>query len=200
MDLIGGSITGRVFAIGVLVALIALPGCTFLQELSTGDQPAASDATSQPAATASPEPAATPVEDGPMSTGEAEPIPDVPGGIPHEAGDQVEIPTGVIVFQGLFADGEQLVARFQLRSGSLPDDARLLAPDGGIVGLDLQGSVLESAPFGDSSDPPPPSATITLVVDDRLVVFEVGRANSAWISRSAAESPESGLRAASHAG
>jgi hypothetical protein len=94
-------------------------------------------------------------------------IPDPINPVAHGPNDEVQVPGATIVFLGLAGPDGEAIARFQVADGALPD-ARLLTEDGRFFELHERGEGLESEPFDARG-----SDTITLVVGEVLVVFEV---------------------------
>lgn len=103
-------------------------------------------------------------------------IPDPLHSIAHPVGETVEITGASITFLGLERSGDQLRARFAVHSGSVTG-ARLLSPSGEIADLHTIGGDLVSDAFGSAASPPSKTAHLTLVVGDRLYLFEAGAAD-----------------------
>jgi hypothetical protein len=155
--------------LGALIPILAIAGCASLP-LGNGDF--ASDSSAVPgAASASAEPAD--VGSGEVASN-PQAIPDPLGPTTHRAGEPVEIAGMTVAYEGLAAEGGQLVARFDLIGGTAPDGLRLVAPGGEIVAVTTEGGDLVSQPFGSAADPPDSGSSVTLVVGNQLVVFVAG--------------------------
>jgi hypothetical protein len=126
-----------------------------------------------------PSPHARPRSEAPGPTAAAGsdiPVPDPLNPTTHDAGEQVDIPGGAIVYVGLHREDGGLVAKFRMTSGAPPSDAQVLTPDGALLALAARNGLLRTTPFGDASRPPTPEDVLTLVVGNVLVAFEVGPA------------------------
>jgi hypothetical protein len=154
-------------AVAILTPAIA--ACSLLErfdstpEPTDGGGPGASTGTASPATD-------EPLASAPIATGPI-PIPDPLNPLTHPPGEVVQVPGATIVYLGLTDATAGVIARFQVSSGSLEGSPRLLTPDGRVLEMDLRDDVLESAPF---QAPTGVDATLTLIVGEALVVFELG--------------------------
>lgn len=144
---------------------------TALPDEGKSPSPRSGQSLASPQPTESPEPAVPAQASVPIA------IPDPPGSDVHQVGSTMEVAGALIRWDGLFDEGGQLVARFDVMNGSLPAGAQLLTPDGTLLALPAGMGLLQSAPFGDASAPPAPDATLTLLAGDRLYVLAAGSSN-----------------------
>ncbi len=112
-------------------------------------------------------------DDGEPAASHPQAIPDPLHPIAHGAGESLDVGNATISFIGLEQVGDQLRARFSIESGSLAS-ARLVSPSGEVVDLHASGGELRSDPFGSAADPPSKLSHLTLVVGQRLYLFEAG--------------------------
>jgi hypothetical protein len=99
------------------------------------------------------------------------PVPDPLNPVTHPPGEEVQVPGATIVYLGLADATGGVIARFQLLRGGLDGAPRLLTPDGRVLELEPRGEVLESEAF---HPPTEGDATLTLIVGEALVIFELG--------------------------
>jgi hypothetical protein len=159
----------RPMILGALIPVLAIAGCA---SLPLGNGESASNSSAVPGA------ASASAEHADVGSGEVasnpQAIPDPLGPTTHGAGEPIEIAGMTVAYVGLMAEGGQLVARFDLISGTAPEDLRLVAPGGEIVAVTTEGGDLVSLPFGSAADPPDSGSSVTLVVGNQLVVFVTG--------------------------
>lgn len=163
---------------------LALAGCDLLGGITQSNAqpsgPVDAGATAQPSASmraieasGSPQDAAgsgTPS----AATSEPVPIPDLPGSDVHRPGETFAVPGAIMLYQGVFRSGSQFVVRFDVVSGTLAGDVRILMADGGVRSVGTGTGAVESAPFGDGAHPLARDELLTLTVADHLYGLEVG--------------------------